>query len=165
MNQWLYILEASYIIFRLPPYYNNFGKHLIKSPKLYFTEPGLAAWLLGIETPEQILRDPLPGHLFENMVIVEALKSRYNAGKEPNLYFWRDNNGNEIDLLMERQRTLFPIEIKSSRAWNQIFLKQIKHFQRTIPVAKSGTVIYAGEDNLNFDDQRAIPYDSSHAYY
>jgi len=164
LDQWLSILEASYIIFRLPPYYNNFGKRLIKSPKLYFTEPGLAAWLLGIETPEQILRDPLHGNLFENMVIVEALKSRYNAGKEPNMYFWRDNNGNEIDLLLERQRTLFPIEIKSSRTWNRNFLKQIKHFQNGIPVAKNGTVIYAGEDELDFGQQKAIPFDSAHVF-
>ena len=159
INHWLSILEASYIIFRLPPYYNNFGKRLIKSPKLYFTEPGLAAWLLGIENPEQIMRDPLHGNLFENMVIVEALKYRHNEGKEPNLYFWRDNYGNEIDLLLERQRNLFPIEIKSSRTWNSHFLKQIRNFQKTIPTAKKGAVIYAGENELIFDKQKAIPFD------
>ncbi len=164
LNHWLSILEASYIIFRLPPYYNNFGKRLIKSPKLYFTEPGLAAWLLGIESPEQIMRDPLHGNLFENMIVVEALKYRHNKGKEPNLYFWRDNNGNEIDLLLERQRILYPIEIKSSRTWNKNFMKQIKHFQKEIPVAKNGTVIYAGEDLLDFGQQKAVPFDSEHMF-
>jgi len=164
LTHWLSILEASYIIFRLPPYYNNFGKRLIKSPKLYFTEPGLAAWLLGIESPEQIMRDPLHGNLFENMIIVEALKYRHNKGNEPNLYFWRDNNGNEIDLILERQRTLSPIEIKSSRTWHKNFLKQIKHFQKEIPVAKNGTVIYAGEDELDFGQQKAIPFDSEHLF-
>ena len=164
LDHWLSILEASYIIFRLPPYYNNFGKRLIKSPKLYFTEPGLASWLLGIENPEQIMRDPLHGNLFENMVIVEALKYRYNEGKEPNLYFWRDNYGNEIDLLLEKQRKLYPVEIKSSRTWNSHFLKQIIHFQKTILAAQNGAVIYAGENRLVFDKQTAIPFDSRNPF-
>ena len=164
LTQWLSILEASYIIFRLPPYYNNFGKRLIKSPKLYFTEPGLAAWLLGIENPEQIMRDPLQGNLFENMVVVEALKFRYNEGLEPNLYFWRDNNGNEIDLLIEKQRKLYPFEIKSSRTWNSNFLTRIKHFQKSIQTAMRGAVIYSGEEELDFGNQKAIPFDSKNAF-
>ena len=110
------------------------------------------------------MRDPLHENLFENMVIVEALKYRYNASKEPNLYFWRDNYGNEIDLLLEKQRNLFPVEIKSSRTWSSNFLKQIKHFQKNIHVAKSGTVIYAGEDEFIFDHQKAIPFDSQNVF-
>ncbi len=164
LDHWLSILEASYIIFRLPPYYNNFGKRLIKSPKLYFTEPGLASWLLRIENSEQIMRDSLHGNLFENMVIVETLKYRYNDGKEPNLYFLRDNYGNEIDLLLEKQRKLYPVGIKSSRTWSSHFLKQIIHFQKTIPAAKNGAVIYAGENKLVFDKQKAIPFDSRNPF-
>jgi predicted AAA+ superfamily ATPase len=160
LNDWLSILEASFIIFRLPPYYNNFGKRLIKSPKLYFTEPGLAAWLLGIESPEQVSRDPLHGQLFENMIVMEACKSRFNQGLESNLYFWRDNNRNEIDLLFERQRRLHPIEIKSSRTWNSAFLKNIRHFSKTISAAEKGTVIYGGEENIDFDDCKACSYAS-----
>lgn len=98
------------------------------------------------------------------MVVVEALKFRYNEGLEPNLYFWRDNNGNEIDLLIEKQRKLYPVEIKSSRTWNSNFLTRIKHFQKSIPTAKKGTVIYSGEEELDFGNQKAIPFDSKNAF-
>lgn len=161
LTEWLSILEASYLIFRLPPYYNNFGKRLIKSPKLYFTEPGLAAWLLGIETEEQIIRDPLHGNLFENMVVIEALKKRYNQGKEPNLYFWRDNNGNEVDLLFEQQRELIPYEIKSSRTWNSNFKDNLTRFQKSFQASKNGIVIYGGTEKFDFETMQAIPYDEN----
>jgi uncharacterized protein len=145
LKEWLSILEASFVIFRLTPYYRNFGKRIIKSPKIYFTEPGLAAWLLGIESPKEAARDPLHGSLFENMVVVEALKSRFNAGKEPRLYFWQDSNRNEVDLIYEKQRRLVPIEIKSSMTWHRDFAANISKFQRTIADAEDGYVIYAGD--------------------
>jgi predicted AAA+ superfamily ATPase len=85
LKEWLNILEASFIIFRLPPYFENFGKRLVKTPKIYFTEVGLAAWLLGIKSADMVSRDPLIGNLFENMVIVEALKSRLNSGNTPDM--------------------------------------------------------------------------------
>ncbi len=110
LKEWVSILEVSFVIYRLSPYYRNFGKRLVKTPKLYFVETGLAAWLLGIETPEQILRDPLHGGLFENMVVMDALKTRLHAGREPSLYFWRDNKGHDADLVLERQRHLIPIQ-------------------------------------------------------
>ena len=119
---------------------------------MYFTEIGLASWLLGIESPEQMMRDPLHGQLFENMVVVEALKARYNQGKESNLYFWRDSNRNEVDLLADYQRRLFPIEIKSSRTWNSDFKKSIISFQKAVPAAERGTVIYGGEERFRFDN-------------
>jgi uncharacterized protein len=158
MNEWLSILEASFIIFRLPPYYNNFGKRLIKAPKMYFTEIGLAAWLLGIESTEQIMRDPLHGQLFENLVVLEALKARYNSGRESNLYFWRDNNRNEVDLLIDYQRRLFPLEIKSSRSWNSDFKNNIIYFQKAVPVADRGTVVYGGEEHFSFDTFDVVPF-------
>lgn len=145
LSGWLSILEASYVIFTLPPYYNNFGKRLIKSPKLYFIETGLAAWLLGIEHLDQIVRDPLHGNLFENMVVVDALKERLHSAREPRLYFWRDNNRNEMDLVFEQQRRLVPIEIKSAMTWSNEFAKSISWFNRTLKSVDPGYVIYAGD--------------------
>lgn len=143
--EWLSILEASFIVFKLPPYFNNFGKRLIKSPKIYFVEPGLAACLLGIENKEQVMRDPLHGNLFENMVVIEALKARLNQAREPHLYFWRDHLQNEVDLVWDRQRKLVPIEIKSAMTWNRKFTKGIQWFQKNIPESLSGYVVYAGD--------------------
>jgi predicted AAA+ superfamily ATPase len=145
LREWVSILEASFVIYQLPPYYRNFGKRLVKSQKLFFVETGLAAWLLGIETPEQILRDPLHGGLFENMVVMDALKTRLNAGREPGLYFWRDSKGHEVDLVFERQRRLIPIEIKSSMTWHRDFAKNIHWMQKRIPDVDSGHIVYAGD--------------------
>lgn len=145
LKEWLSLLEASFVIFRLTPYYRNFGKRLTKSPKIYFIEPGLAAWLLGIESAKEAARDPLHGNLFENMVVVEALKARLNAGKEPGLYFWQDSNRNKVDLIYEKQRRLVPIEIKSAMTWHRDFTANISKFQRSIADAEAGYVIYAGD--------------------
>lgn len=158
LSEWLSILEASFIIFKLPPYFNNFGKRLIKAAKVYFVEPGLAAWLLGIENREQVMRDPLHGSLFENVVVVEALKARLNQAREPQLYFWRDNLKNEIDLIWDRQRRLVPIEIKSAMTWNQNFTKGIRWFQKNIPEALSGCVVYAGDLTPADESYRAINF-------
>lgn len=147
LKEWVSILEASFVVYRLFPYYRNFGKRLVKSPKIYFTETGLAAWLLGIETPEQMSRDPLHGGLFENMVVMDALKSRLNAGREPSLYFWRDSKGHEADLVFERQRHLVPIEIKSSMTWHADFAKNIHWMQKHLPGINPGHIVYAGELN------------------
>jgi uncharacterized protein len=114
-KSWLTVLEASYIVHLLPPYHNNFGKRLVKSPKLYFLDTGLAAWLLGLREPEQLVLHPLRGALFENLIVSEALKSRYNQGQPTELYFWRDNNGLEADLLFETPYGLQTIEIKSGK--------------------------------------------------
>lgn len=145
LKHWLSILEASFVIFRLPPYYRNFGKRLVKSPKIYFTEPGLACWLLGIESPMEVARDPLHGYLFENMVVVEALKTRLNAGKEPRLYFWQDSHRNEVDLVFEKQRKLIPIEIKSAMTWHSEMTTNLSKFQKAVPDAQAGFVLYAGD--------------------
>ena len=131
LKEWLSVLEASHTIFRLNPYFENFGKRIIKSPKIYFTDVGLASYLLGIESPALATRDPLIGNLFENMVVIEALKARLNAGKEPELYFYRDNKGNEVDLLFRQNRQLIPIEIKSAMTFKPEFAKGIARFQKT----------------------------------
>jgi len=146
LSAWLSVLEASYIVFRLNPYFNNFGKRYTKTAKLYFTEPGLATWLLGITTPEQVVRDPLFGGLFENMVVVEALKARYNAGEQPELYYYRDSNAVEVDLILNKARRLMPIEIKAARTPSTSFAKQLKTFQKHAGnVVFSPTVLHGGD--------------------
>ncbi|MYF16910.1 MAG: ATP-binding protein [Gemmatimonadetes bacterium] len=144
LKEWLSVLEASHTIFRLNPYFENFGKRIIKSPKIYFTDVGLASYLLGIESPALATRDPLIGNLFENMVVIEALKTRLNAGKEPELYFYRDNKGNEVYLLFRQNRQLIPIEIKSAMTFNPEFAKGIAQFQKIASSAQKGHIIYAG---------------------
>lgn len=145
LKEWLSVLEASFIVFQLPCYFENFGKRLVKSKKLYFTEVGLATWMLGIETPEQVARDPLFGGLFENMVVMEALKSRFNAGEMPNLYFLRDSQGLEADLLFRKSHNeLIPIEIKGGMTWNKDFCRNLLKLRKLSNKFVSGYVIYSG---------------------
>jgi len=105
---WLFVLEASYIVFLLQPHYRNFNKRLIKSPKLYFFDTGLVSWLLGIQEPSQITIHSLRGALFETWVVAELIKGRLHRGLQPNLYFWRDSTGNEVDVLAEQGNVCFP---------------------------------------------------------
>lgn len=112
---WLAVLESGYLVHRLPPYHRNFGKRLVKSPKLYFLDAGLACWLLGIASAEMLALHPLRGALFETWVVGEFVKARFNAGQPANLYFWRDNNGLESDLLFEVDGRVQPVEIKSGQ--------------------------------------------------
>ncbi|MDR0931992.1 MAG: ATP-binding protein [Victivallales bacterium] len=158
ISEWLSVLEASYIIFRLPPYFDNFNRRQIKSPKLYFTEVGLAAYLLELENPGMVARDPLIGGLFENLVVVEALKSRYNAGKDANLYFFRDSNNMEIDLLLSANRTLYPMEIKAGRTWSNDFSKALDKFHKLNPKSGEGTVVYSGDVEQGIDDNKLINF-------
>ncbi len=146
VREWISLLEASHIVFRLHPYYENFGKRLIKSHKIYFLDTGLAAYLLGIETPEQLQRDPLRGALFENLVALELVKARQNQGLDPNLYFYRDNQGREVDLIYQRGRELIPIEIKSSSTYNSSFLSSLQFFQQLVKDrVPLSFLIYSGE--------------------
>lgn len=146
IKEWVSVLEATYILVRLEPYFENFGKRVIKSPKLYFSDTGLACYLLGIETAEQLRKDTLYGNLFENFVILELMKARYNRGLEPRFYFYRDTSGKEVDLLLQRGSQLTPIEIKSSRTFSSSFLKGLKHFQAQAPgKVKGGAIIYGGD--------------------
>jgi len=145
IQHWISILEASFLIFKLSPYYENFGKRVIKSPKYYFTDVGLLSFLLNIEKPEQITRDPLVGSLFENLVVVELLKERTNKGKLPNLYFYRDSNGNEVDILLEDGSDLIAIEIKSSSTFSSSLLKNLKRFKSIAPQVNRCYLVYNGE--------------------
>lgn len=148
MANWISVLEASYIIFRLEPYYRNFGKRIIKSPKIYFIEPGLACYLLGIENEKQVGRDPLAGNLFENFVVVEAMKARFNRGLDSNLYFYRDSNQNEVDLLYKQGNEFFPVEIKYGSTWHDGFTKGIERFNSVAGNNKAGAVVYGGDKNF-----------------
>jgi predicted AAA+ superfamily ATPase len=146
IEHWLSILEASFIIFRLQPYFENFGKRLIKTPKLYFTDVGLAAYLLGIENEQQMARDPLRGGLFENLVILELMKSRLNQGLDHQLHFFRDQHGHEIDVIYKSANTLVPIEIKASQTFNRDFLKGLNYFKNLVGErCAEGFLIYAGD--------------------
>lgn len=145
INAWVSVLEASYIIMRLQPWSENSRKRLTKSPKLYFCDTGLACHLLDIESPEQLSRDKMRGHLFENLIVMEALKQRYNKGKESNIFFFRDAKGNEIDLLIREAGELKAIEIKSSQTYAPSFEDVLKKTGSllTTPVSKRA-VVYAG---------------------
>lgn len=159
IKAWLSILEASYIIFRLQPYHENFGKRLIKSSKLYFTDVGLLSFLLGIETAEQLARDPLRGHLVENLFILELLKHRLNRGQEPRLYFFRDIHGHEIDLIYHAGTDLIPIEIKSAQTFNSSFLKNLSYFKKLIGERfRKGFIIYTGETNQSLHEVELVKY-------
>ena len=146
VKEWISILEASFIIFRLQPYFENFGKRIIKSPKLFFVDVGLAAYLLGIENATQMHRDPLRGHLVENLIMVELMKWRFNHGMDHQLYFYRDIQKNEVDAIFKNGNQLIPIEIKSSKTFHPDFLKQIQFCQNLVGTrAPKGYLIYAGE--------------------
>lgn len=146
IKEWIAVLEATYILVRLESYFENFGKRLIKSPKLYFTDTGLACHLLGIDSPEQLVKDNLYGNLFENWVVIELMKSSYNQGKDPRLYFYRDVSGKEVDLLLQRGSRLVPIEIKNSQTFSPSFLEGLNYFHAQAPKkATSGALIYQGQ--------------------
>ena len=145
LKEWMSVLEASFIIFRLQPYYNNFGKRFVKSPKVYFTDVGLAAHLLDLSSPEQVSRDPLLGGLFENLVVLEALKARYNAGLDGSIYYMRDKNGVEIDLVVERQRKLSFVEIKSAKTPHDDMAANIRTLRRSTGQGETAYVVYNGE--------------------
>ena len=145
LRKWLSVLEASYVVFRLQPYYENFGKRMVKSPKVYFTDIGLAAHLLRIRREEQVLRDPLIGGLFENLVVSEAMKWKLNANRAEDFYFLRDSNGLEIDLVMEQARRLHLLEVKSAMTPSDSMAKNLRRVKAFAPVLSS-TVVYRGED-------------------
>ena len=159
IKQWLSVLEASYVVVKLPPYFENFGKRVVKSPKYFFTDVGLLAYLLGLETPSQVLRDPLLGSIFENLVVIEVLKQRYNSGYDANLYFFRDSNGSEIDLLCKTSNGLVGIEIKAASTWHGKFAKQLVRFAAHSHPLNQSLVVYNGVALELSNGVNAISYD------
>ncbi|MFH1429560.1 MAG: ATP-binding protein [Candidatus Margulisiibacteriota bacterium] len=159
INSWISILEASYIIFLLEPYYENIGKRLIKSPKIYFYDVGLASYLLGIENTVQVSRDPLRGALVENLVILELIKNRFNQSKDHNLFFYRDKHKNEIDVIIKSGHEIIPVEIKSSSTFHVDFLKGIDYISKIIPDRiKSSYVVYTGNIEQTIHSTSLINY-------
>lgn len=160
IQEWLTLLEASYIIFRLPPFFENISKRLIKQPKLYFYDVGLVSYLLGIEKKQQLKTHPLKGNLFENLIISEIVKQRFNAGKGFNFYFYRDSNQVEIDLLIPNVNKYDLFEIKSAETWSSHFKKPFSQFSKACNKMRSASVIYAGSESLSFDFLKVIPYNN-----
>ncbi|HOI79119.1 MAG TPA: DUF4143 domain-containing protein, partial [Petrimonas sp.] len=146
VKSWLSVLQASYIIKLLTPFHENMRKRLTKTPKLYFCDTGLACYLLGIETEQQLTRDKMRGHLFENFIVMEALKNRYNRGKESNLLFYRDSNGVEVDLLFKNGSDYSAVEIKSSQTYHPDFETGIRSLNALLKDRLTDkAVLYAGD--------------------
>ena len=154
---WLSLLEASYIVYVLRPYHQNFSKQVIKSPKLYFYDTGLACSLLGLKTAEQVATHYLKGALFENLVINEFAKRAWNEGERPSLYFWQDNRGHEIDCLMGEGNEMMAVEIKAGQTMNPHFFRHLRQWQGlTGWTADRCFVVYGGEQTWHTQDGRLV---------
>ena len=156
---WMSVLESSYLVHRLPPYHRNFGKRLVKAPKLYFLDVGLACWLLGLTSAEMLALHPLRGALFETWVVGEFVKARFNAGQPANLYFWRDNNGLESDLLFEAGNSLQPVEIKSGQTVTPDYIRAGQKAGRIAgEEALMPWLIHGGADEYERSEVRVMPW-------
>lgn len=159
ITRWLSVLQASYLITLLPPYYENISKRLIKSPKLYFNDTGLACYLLDIESAKQLDRDKMRGALFENMIVMEIIKHRYNQGKTGGVFFYRDSNQNEVDVLLKQEGVITALEIKSAMTYNSSFEKSLKQIPNWIntPITNRA-VIYSGDFENTSSDIKLLNY-------
>ena len=159
ITQWLSILEASFLVFSLAPWSVNIGKRLVKSPKIYFYDVGLACWLLGIKTVEQLQHHPLRGALFENLVVLEVLKSLRNQGLRDPLYFFRDSNGLEIDLLLDHADGLQLVEIKASQTVSAALFKNLRTVSTLLgDRVKTQHLIYGGAERQDRTGVEVLPY-------
>ena len=158
VKDWISVLKATYVVIELQPFYANIRKRLVKTPKYFFCDTGLVCHLLGIQTSQQVLRDPLRGSLYENFIVMEILKSRLNRGKLPELYFYRDTHGNEVDLVVRDGGKLHPVEIKSASTFTPDFLTGIKRFQKVVGDEQCGSsaVIYNGEETFKVKGTRVF---------
>ena len=159
VSHWLSVLQASYLITLLPPYYENISKRLVKSSKLYFNDTGLACYLLDIETPRQLERDKMRGEIFENFVVMEVIKHRYNEGREGGVFFYRDSNQNEVDILLKQEGEITAIEVKSSMTYHPMFSKHISKLGDWIkvPIARK-MIVYTGDFENTSGDINLINY-------
>ena len=149
IRSWLSVLEVGYVVFLLQPHHQNFGKRLVKTPKLYFYDTGLAAFLLGIRDAEHLSIHSARGSLFENLVVSELLKQRYNQVLASNLYFWRNNTGDEVDVVIEQGEQLMPMEIKSGQTVNADFLTGINKWMKIAgDAALTPQLAYGGNENM-----------------
>ena len=159
IQEWMNVLEASYVVFRLQPFYRNINKRLVKTPKIYFYDVGLACYLLGIRDASQVETHPLRGQLFENMVVCDRLKNIYNAGKDNNLYFYRDKGQHEVDIIQEEGSHLSAYEIKLAPIVHTEFYKNLNYFQALFPNDTVKTmIINTGEDENDLPDNGHIHF-------
>ena len=160
VSHWLSVLQASYLVTLLPPYYENITKRVVKTPKLYFNDPGLACYLLDIESPKQLALDKMRGAIFENLVVMECIKHRYNQGKEGNVFFYRDSNGQEVDILVKEEGQLTAIEVKSSMTYQADFAKTLKMLPQwtSTPIVRR-SVVYGGDFENTAGDIWVLRYD------
>ncbi len=157
LRNWISVLKASYVVFELPPFFENIRRRMVKSPKIYFTDVGLAAFLLGIRTAEQASRDPLCGNLYENLVVADIVKGALNRGIRPELYFFRDSNGAEVDLLIRESGALTPVEIKSAATFTPDFVRVLERFPSFgVRGVNPGVVLYNGERRFEVRGIRAF---------
>lgn len=163
VNSWIGLLEASYIVYRVQPHFRNYAKRLIKSPKLYFYDVGLAAFLLGIEQKNQLISHPLKGSLFETLVMGELIKYRFNKIRKSNLYYFRDNAGHEIDALVDYGAWCNPVEIKLSETIHPDFFKTLLFYQNLQNQKQSVSyLVYGGEESYRFTDTEVVSYKEIH---
>jgi len=158
IDSWLSVLQASFIIYLLPPHFKNFRKRITKRPKLYFYDIGLASYLLGIKNKEHVKSHPLKGSLFENMVIIEKLKEKLNNIETPSLYYFRDNTGNEVDLLEDQGDSILTYEIKLSKTLTTDVFKGLNFYKKINPDNTESFLIYTGKDNTVRYGHKCVPF-------
>lgn len=156
-KNWLSLLKASYIVFTLQPHFQNFNKRLIKQSKLYFYDTGVASYLLDIKSADELWLHHAKGALFENFVITELIKQRWNQGQNHNLYFWRDHHGHEIDVLVTDGDRIIPVEIKAGQTINEDFFSGIKYYQQ-LSGASSGMLVYGGNSPQKRTHTDVLPW-------
>ena len=162
-KSWISTLEASYVMFLLRPHHSNFRKRLVKTPKLYFYDTGLLCWLLGIQEAPQLVTHPLRGSIFENFVISELTKARLNRLLNAGFYFWRDSNGNEIDLIIDHGDSLMPVEIKSGQTVNRDFFSGLERWMALAnDQARLPTLVYGGKENMTRQGTRVLTWRNLH---
>ena len=150
-SAWLSVLESSYILYRLQPFHRNFNKRLLKSPKLFFFDTGIACSLLGIREADQVQLHYLKGSLFENLVINEFIKRNTNRGENRHPYFWQDNHGKEIDCLLENGERITPIEIKSGKTMSSHYFDNLRYWHSLTHAEDKGCVVYGGDQSMHLE--------------
>ena len=161
---WMSVLESSFLIYRLPPHYTNIAKRVSKSPKIYFTDVGLAAYLLGLEEESQVSRDPLRGQLFENMVVMDACKEFTNRGRDPRMAVYRTEKGFEVDLIVSRGSRVRPIEIKSAMTFNGKLVTNLQKYADDDPLAENPLLVYDGDAVESFGPQGVSAVNFRHLF-
>ena len=158
VRRWLSVLEASFVVFRLPPHHQRFNKRITKSPKLYFVDTGLLCYLLQIRSAEELASHAMRGAVFENLVIADLMKRCYHAGSEPRLAFWRDHRGNELDLVVDAPGGPVPVEIKSGATVTSSFFKGLHYWRKIAPDPQRGLLVYGGDESHRREDTEVVSW-------